>query len=195
MRCYLDMDGVLCDFVGGVCQALGRRNPYSEARSAGEWEVGRLLNVPPEAFVDVMSDPSFWAELEWTDDGPEILRLVIGEFGRSNVVLLTDPSDFDAAAVGKLQWVRRNVPWLRVYICNATRPCSREWIGSLKAFLANRDTVLVDDNDQYVEAYKDRGGPAILLPRPWNSRHAIGDAVEQLRAELCQITAGQEVMG
>lgn len=60
MLCYLDLDGVLADFVGGVCRLFGfDRASFYEVWPEGTWEMG--------------SGVKFWEELEWTEDGKDIL--------------------------------------------------------------------------------------------------------------------------
>ena len=64
-------------------------------------------------------------------------------------------------------------------------PGPNDLAGASKARLARPNTILIDDSDANVTAYREACCPAILVPRPWNSRYAEADrASEVVQCEL-----------
>ena len=45
MYCFLDMDGVLADFVDGVCQAHDRAFPYDDPSNYGHFDIEPLWGM------------------------------------------------------------------------------------------------------------------------------------------------------
>lgn len=82
------------------------------------------------------------------------------QFGQKNVCLLSSTTKGPDQLAGKLKWVQTYLPsWLhRQYL-----------FGPRKWFCAGPDTVLVDDSDDNVNSFRQWGGHAILVPRPWNT--------------------------
>jgi hypothetical protein len=94
-------------------------------------------------------------ELSW------LLGMVEFFVGKPNVCLLTSPTIDPECLAGKLEWIHANLPDFlhRQYL-----------VGPPKHFCARPDTLLIDDNDKNCAAFREAGGHAILVPRPWNSR-------------------------
>jgi hypothetical protein len=63
--------------------------------------------------------------------------------------------------MGKLRWIERHMEerWLRRYIFTP-----------VKEAFARPGVVLIDDCDANVTAFRDAGGRAVLVPRPWNAQ-------------------------
>jgi hypothetical protein len=82
--------------------------------------------------------------------------------GRENICLLTSPTKDPESLAGKLEWIHLNLPsWMhRQYL-----------VGPRKHFCARPDSLLIDDSDDNVKKFREHGGNAILVPRPWNSLH------------------------
>lgn len=154
--CYLDMDGVLVDFVSGAL-ALHRSDlPYEEVA----WELDKQLGMEPEQFWGPM-DRDFWANLSWTPEGKYLLQGIEKRFG-NRVAIATSPGD-ERCMLGKLDWLRRELPQ---YV-------KRTFFGQDKSLLAGWGRILVDDCDGHVAPFHEQGGQAILFPRPWNRRRHL----------------------
>lgn len=84
--------------------------------------------------------------------------------GRENVCILTTPTKDPESLAGKLEWIHDFLPsWLhRQYL-----------VGPRKHFCARHDALLVDDSDEQVNKFRENGGQAILVPRPWNTNHHL----------------------
>lgn len=166
---FLDLDGVLCDFLGGICQAHGRAGylPTTWDFYRDEW------GMAARDFWMPADDPDFWASLDWTPEGQAILAACEAAVGAEQVYILTSGRAAPAAA-GKTVWVKRELG--RDYL-------DRLIIAHHKQLCAGPGRVLVDDADHNVDAFEGAGGCAVLVPRAWN-RLGAGDAVEAVRAGL-----------
>lgn len=151
---YLDMDGVLCDFIGGICAAHGRPNPYDDPANRGIWDVCGIWGMHPAEFWEPC-EFEFWANLKPT---PEARRLLSME---GVVGIITSPSQNHGCIPGKLEWLKRH-----------TNGLHRKVIFTHAKYLAAAPgKVLYDDNDDHVVKWREAGGVAVQVPRPWNSLH------------------------
>lgn len=179
MRCLLDMDGVLVDFVSGACNAHGLVYPYDNPRFHGEWDFHKLSGLSGNQFYKPF-DAQFWSDLDWMPDGREILAWLEAKFGQPNICLLTSPprTNIGECVKGKMDWVSKHCPQFERQIL----------IGPSKEFCAHRGSILVDDKDSNCDAYRAAGGHVHLVPRPWNSSHRLSHAVmEDLVTKLRRI--------
>lgn len=177
--CYLDMDGVLVDFVAGACQ-VHRSTLYLEPHLV-TWDFWKTMGHTEAEFWAPMGF-NFWADLNWTSEGSELLKRIEDIFGE-NVVLMTSPCDTIGSVEGKVEWIRRNCPTYS----------RRFFVGPPKHLTAAPSKLLVDDSDDNISKFKAAGGQAVLVPRPWNaSRHlmtpgggfVVADVLNQLRRKL-----------
>lgn len=160
MKCLLDLDGVLVDFVGGMCRAHGRPNPYDGNANAGGYDMHAMWGISANEFW-APADAAFWHGLEMLPDGQRILSACVNRFGTDNVCLLTSPSLNEGATEGKVRWIYDHLPAFKRQFL----------IGAAKEFCAHSGAVLVDDYDKNVMKFREHGGRAILVPRQWNSLH------------------------
>ncbi len=176
MKCMLDMDGVLCNFVDGACKLHGVKSPYEGTNEHnGVWDFVKLLPVDQEAFWEPLGQ-HFWSGLEWMPDGREILATVEAAFGKENVCLLTSPCMTPGCVDGKREWVAKHMPDYK----------QRLMIGAAKEFCASPKRVLVDDNLPNTEKFEAAGGHTVLVPRVWNHLHGA-DALETVKAGINRI--------
>lgn len=177
MKILLDLDGVLADFVGGIAQAHGRSNPYWLSSNHGKYDMDTLFGMKPEEFWRPTNRASFWADLQKMPDADEIMALCKTFVGEPRIAILTSPAAHVECPTGKTMWVQEHYWHFR----------RRLIITPAKHFLAHNEAVLIDDSDKNVIDFEKHGGRAILLPRPWNSQHAVartGDVVDYLRRQL-----------
>ncbi len=165
LTCFLDCDGVLVDFVGGVCQFFQEDDPYLISRNHGIWDFFRLMknkkSLTEKDFYSVMGE-SFWSQLSRTHDALAILDLVETKFpSPPGVFLLTAPCRTFGCIQGKELWVRQNLPQMLDRFIPTRH----------KHLFAQPQHVLIDDNDANVNSFRTHGGQAFLYPRPWNSAH------------------------
>ncbi len=163
---FLDMDGVIVDFVGGVNKRMGIPKDTIPTKWAWVEDYGFTLDQ-----VNSWCTLDFWANLEWMHDGRDILRAIMNTVGLEKVYLLTAPMPNLESASGKMMWVSGNLPIClkRTIIVQAP-----------KSLLANPNTLLIDDKDENVEKFVTAGGNAILVPRPWNKGYKNSDVSSQI---------------
>jgi 5'(3')-deoxyribonucleotidase len=149
MKCFLDMDGVIVDFVGGMYKLAGLPRHYGPSAdhlyAATVGEMGR----------------EFWANLKPTPEFTTIIRFVEHNFGMENCCILTSPCPTPGCMDGKRDWLAKYFPY---FIQN-----NRFLMGSCKEFCAEPQAVLIDDHDDNINKFRAAGGLGILVPQPWNS--------------------------
>jgi len=202
IQSLLDMDGVLVDFVGGACRLHGRANPYLSGYR--DWlicESPEFNGMSMREFCAPMGR-EFWASLDWTEDGREILACVEAAFGPENVCILSAPMLTDGCIDGKRDWINKHIPQYK----------TRYLFGNAKHFAAAPGRFLIDDRDDNIIEYrkclyemfpmpgtiqaneallKFCDAHAILVPRPWNGvkiPRVVG-GVESLKAAIAGAAA------
>lgn len=175
MKIALDLDGVLVDFTKGCCKLFNF--PYPDPWPPGHYQIEKVMDLTPEEFWGKINGagPDFWAELEWMPDGLEILRMCEKAVGAQNVVISTSPSMSPASAMGKMQWIFREM----------TSYSRRFMIGAPKYFLAQQGTILVDDFETNLGNFMAHSGQTILVPRPWNKLNST-EALPYIQRQLQQ---------
>lgn len=162
--CFVDLDGVLCNFVGPALARHGKRLPMKEVRWGFPGQVG-FKGVNDPAFWDPLGH-DFWASLPWTVEGKVLLAGVERLFG-GRVCVLTSPCSTPGGVEGKVAWIRREMPAYK----------GRFLVGPPKELIAGPGKLLVDDNTEHCQRWRRPGddipgGPSVLVPRPWNDRRA-----------------------
>lgn len=159
---FLDLDGVLVDLVGGVSKFYGVPQPFLNPANHGKYYLDKILGIKPEDFWSPLGY-DFWSTLEWMPDATEILFRLFHYVDHKQSTLLTSPISTEGCVEGKCHWIRKHMPrWSRRFL-----------IGSGKEAIAGPGKLLIDDYDQNVDKWIEAGGPAILVPRPWNRLHAL----------------------
>jgi hypothetical protein len=179
---YLDMDGVIADFMRGLAHAHGRPDPWEANPHESRYNPDEIWGLTPDETYKVV-DGEFWKNLPPMPLWPHLLQWAEAFIGLSNVFFLTKPIWFSNAYEGKSVWVQRHAPQALhgKVICTAA-----------KEGLAGPDRLLIDDKDENVHDFINRGGQAILVPRPWNSGRRLarmGEATitDHVRAELTRL--------
>lgn len=165
----LDMDGVIADFMGHLCKYHGRPSPYLDPKNYGIWDTETLWGITVEEFWAPIKEDSlhFWKTIPKTSEADFIVQEAVARFGTENVAILTAPSDDEGAVPGKRKWMEKYFPQFK----------KRMIFGSAKEFMAAPYRTLIDDRDKNVEAFRNAGGNAILVPRLWNSKHGLASSL------------------
>ena len=171
---FLDMDGVITNFNKAVCTEFGLPYPpqdyyfFPEIRK----EVNEFCNM------------SFWRNLEWMDDGRDILRAIMDTFELEKVYFLTGIMPNVESGTGKLSWISDN---LSIY----SNRVILHTLGISKSSLAKPNTILIDDYDKNIAEFTAAGGYGILINRPWNAGHERADhTVSDLELDLLDLPGG-----
>lgn len=171
-RLFLDLDGVITDFVTAACSLHGFKNPYTglaRGKHLGNDNLCGILNMQPDDFYGRM-DYEFWRHLPSGDDAGLILRKLTSYFLVEQVCVLTSPIHTRGCLDGKRDWINDHLPDFR----------GQYLIGGAKHFCASPNALLIDDMDKNVDKWRRHGGVAILIPRPWNRAGVVGHGVEKV---------------
>ncbi|RKY06079.1 MAG: hypothetical protein DRP65_12230 [Planctomycetota bacterium] len=179
MKIFLDLDGVLVDFVGGIHRAFGKEYSYNSAPI--KWNFFEHWSPKVHSCdINRACTVDFWANLDWMCDGREILRKIDEELDVSDdLFLLTCPMHNPQSWTGKRLWVERHIPHLvdRLIVTPA-----------FKGIFASDNAVLIDDKDENIAKFVEAGGRGILVPRPWNElRGWAGRTLEVMRNSLGEL--------
>ena len=165
---FLDVDDVLADFMGGLHTALNiSYNYFNYPYKKGEWNI-LGYQIKRRHYLDCLvtfeecnqcCTTSFWQYLKWMHDGRDILRAVLEKFHSEQIYLLTTPMPNLESASGKMMWINDNLPVYLKHTIITQAP---------KYLLARPDTLLIDDKNENIDEFREAGGRALLVPRPWN---------------------------
>lgn len=158
MQCLLDMDGVLVDFVGGICAVHGR-----DPSTVQTWDFYKDWGMSEDEFWEPAGF-EFWAGLRPTQEMWCIYHNVLQTYGVLNTYLFTSPSKNRGCVDGKIEWIRT---WL------GDNWLDRVLFGKPKYLTAGPGRVLIDDNDGNVHRFIEGGGRGLLCPRPWNAAREV----------------------
>ena len=179
MICFIDMDGVIADFVVGACRAHNRPSPYGDPKSLGVFDIEKLWGMTPSEFWLPCDGERFWDDLPKTVEADGIMALALETFGLENVAVLTTPSMSPYCVPGKRRWIRRHFPELAKSMI----------FSSAKRFLGGPGRVLIDDRDRNIEEFSGYGGHGVMVPRPWNKMHGYCESViDKIRETLSSVT-------
>lgn len=166
---FLDMDGIITNFNKAICEKFD-------------------LPYPPQVYyffpeirpqVNDFCDRSFWQNLEWMGDGRDILKAITDMFEPEKIYLLTKMMPNIETASGKMAWIKNNLPLYSDQVILMT-------LGVPKSLLAQPDTLLIEDCDKYVDEFREAGGKALLVPRPWNRLHRQAHRTSQYVKEFLE---------
>lgn len=150
---FLDMDGVLVDTMSVY---LSDHNVDPKNWPPGEWDVEKAFGIPSKNWLRKSSD--WWAKLPPTSLLPKLQAFLAGKRTYICTTLTAEES-----YCGKVAWLEKHWPEM----VRRVIPTDDKWL------LAQFDRVLVDDKDSNVNEWTEYGGRGILVPRIWNSLHAL----------------------
>lgn len=180
MRVFLDIDGVMADFVGGAMWLHGKPWPFVGDHCGDKaWDVVKAWGMEPAEFWSPMGR-EFWAGLKKTTEADAVMHLLKKLVGVENVCFLTSPCLTPGCMEGKRDWVYQHYPHVPIMIA------AHSMTGlPAKQFCANAHSMLIDDYTENVNKFARAGGGSFLFPRPWNSGWRDEQrAVQFLREEL-----------
>jgi len=140
---FIDMDGVLTDFIGGVSQMIGMPMTNDD-KGHSEYDARKQELTDKRLFRNLPPMPDMWeliGYLKHTGLPLEILTAA-GRVNRELVVW------------DKNEWVKQYVDPKIVVTCTYT--------GAQKAVFAGKGNVLIDDRQRNLDKWIDGGGIGIL---------------------------------
>jgi 5'(3')-deoxyribonucleotidase len=175
-RVFLDLDGVVRDFVTGCAQWFDVPDLTPESctywKAPYDFVFAKHKDMTVEHFWRSLED-SFWINLPFTPEAHDVLTILEKFSDDAEVCILTSPSQTSAGATQ--QWIAQNLP--EYFETN------RYLIGSPKHLCARPGSVLIDDYTRNIERFRCHGGRGILFPRPWNG-NGHSDPVKTMATEL-----------
>lgn len=162
---FLDMDGVLSDFVG-ACGELFDFDP----KTLNQWSIERHVGIEPKEFwgkIDRHS-PRFWAEMEEYPWARTLYTYLRGNEQFGTVYICTTPSQSPDSLRGKMYWLQKRMGKnFRDYVLTPH-----------KHLLAHPGAILIDDSPGNINKFREAGGQGIVFPQPWNWR-SVADPVKE----------------
>jgi len=159
---FLDLDGVIADFPGGVAKIFGRDPSEIKwpKREPWEWvddDLPDALGITPYTMWQEIkkAGAAFWADLDPYPWAKEVVEYLHAEY---RLYFLTTPHGALDSAKGKMVWVE-------IFSYGMS---DRIILTSQKHLLAGWGRLLIDDKPEMVKRFADCGGVGILWPQPWN---------------------------
>lgn len=153
MIIYLDLDGVIINWVKGVCDWY--KIPYEPEKVTYYDALQKLTNTNKNEFWNNIKTPAFWENLETYPHTDSFIKQ-LNELG--TVILLSSPAY--GCAGYRQNWIQKYLPdffYKNHYV-----------LTHMKWLCANKDTVLIDDSDKNCFDFSGFGY-IILYPQPWNN--------------------------
>ena len=175
---FLDVDGVLANFRKGIHNTFAK--PYDYPTLSPKWTFWDDWPDVTFEMVNTACIIPFWVDLEWMHDGDDILTAIEYKYAPA-IYLLTTPMPNVQSSTGRWLWIKNHISmyYKRTIITQAP-----------KHLLARPDTLLIDDKDENVDGFREAGGKALLVPRPWNRAHLQADrtveVVKEFLERICQ---------
>ena len=170
-KIYLDMDGVIANFVSGAFSLFNKQYKEREYQR-GTWAMWDELGVTEEEFYHRLSQQGvpFWEHLPvfpWAHD------LVYRLCEVSTPIICTHPTKDPECYAGKRRWLMKHIHFHNLEVITMKD----------KYELARAGTMLIDDNGGNCRKFTQRGGVSIIFPQPWNNYADLPDPDRVNRVE------------
>ncbi|WP_417849405.1 5' nucleotidase, NT5C type [Thalassoglobus sp.] len=170
---YLDMDGVLFDFVAAFGKVLNIPD-IKDQLAPGVRNIAPQIGMTEDEMWERIGHHgyAFWNEMPEYPWSRELVDLV--ERNSSEWYILSSPARNSDSLKGKLEALKLMFgERFRRYILTPN-----------KRLLAGRNRILIDDHERHCEEFENDGGKAILFPRQWNRYYSNADEPLQHTKEI-----------
>jgi len=185
VKIFIDMDGVLVDFVGGAADLFNRdHKELLQNWPAGEYDICKVLDIPTDEFWAEINrhGKGWWEALSPTKECFELIEMV--EKIDPEWTVATSPSQDPNNPLAEAMAAAGKIAWMQKHLNKGFR---RYMIGPAKYLLAGPDRVLIDDSKKKCMKFWSSGGLFALFPRPWNDLGSI-DALDYMQLRLDAIS-------
>ena len=145
---YCDLDGVLVDFDKGYKELTGK-SPKEAGDGPEFWEPIHKAGA------------AFWIKLKWMPDGKELWNYV----EQYNPIILSAPSQEESSRIGKRVWRKNTLPDTKMILTPAR----------FKQKYSEENNILIDDREDNIQQWKDKGGIGILHTSTENTIKQLKD--------------------
>lgn len=169
---FIDMDGVLADFVESAVELVTglQREIVMRGWPKGVHDMHVALKMGKDDFWHKIGEGGvhFWHRLRpyvWSMP----MYKMLSELG--SCIILSSPTRDPACAAGKMGWIQ-------AHFAASASQTFREYVlapAKQKQLLVGKHRILIDDNERNVRQWEAAGGRAVLVPQPWNH----GEPVKQ----------------
>jgi len=177
-RIFLDLDGVVVDWLGGSCKVTGLDIEEKDARKKLK-NNDRIYNIlgitEKEMWKKIDATENWWEDLEILPWGKKLYK-VLSEVG--HVCFLTSPSESSNSFSGKSKWIKNYFPKAKFLI------------GEAKEFCAAPNSILVDDSGHKIDTFREWKGNAFLWPNQYrimDNEIDIDDTIKELLEQISKI--------
>lgn len=167
MRIFLDMDGVIADFVTASLSLHKRLDLLQKDKLC--YNLNTEVGISQQEFwdkinPDIYGSVTFWRDVPTYPYTNDLWNILIQKYSANNIIITTQASEFPVM-YGKLLWLQKNIhPYPTKIILDKD-----------KSQYATPNSVLIDDCDDNVNEFVKMGGKAVLLPQKWNSKYNLVD--------------------
>ncbi len=163
MKVYLDMDGVIADFLTAAQERLQMKFPRPYI-----WGIGKMSGMGDSVWKSF--DEEFWATIPLFPHTEALVKFLRDE---QQVVRICSTVLTPGAEAGKRRWLRKYFPEFE-----ADAIFTRH-----KAAFADVDSMLIDDLATNCARFAKAGGYAILFPADYNKNAGMSwtEAVVELK--------------
>ena len=166
-RVFIDMDGVLSDFVGGVKKLFD----VDEIDWSISSDIIQHFQIPPKVFWKAC-DYNFWRNLEKTFFADALVSFLGKTFGYDKMCIVSKPCMSMGCMDGKRDWLQHHYPMIKKHL-----------FGNAREYLASCDAILIDDFEKNCNKFRDNGGLACLVKRPWNTK-GVFYTLESIKSDM-----------
>ncbi len=175
-RIYIDVDGVLADFVARILYNYNTKNGTSYTHE----------DVTDWGFTDILKgenwrtylDDRFWADLPALQ-GASPLMLAVRATGRPYAFLTMLPDGTGLSVEGRREWLDKWFTWF-----DNDKPSELMIVAARKELVVHPGDLLIDDNPEFIKAVKNNGAEGFLLAQPWNHDAPFRMTLEEIIAAL-----------
>ena len=132
---YCDMDQVLCNFIGGAEEVIGK--PFPQADKNDRWN-------------KISNTKDFWANLDWMPGAKRLYSFI----QKYDTHILSAYTDRDGSSrPGKMKWLKKNTKIKRGNINLVKRADKQKY-----ATTDGKPNVLIDDYKKNIVEWESKGG-------------------------------------
>lgn len=160
LRIVVDQDQVLCQWVERILEWFNEdKGTKFTINDIKTWNMTDNLGEHSKDFLrSCMRYPELYRDLDSVEDAIEGMQF-LHEQGHDVIIATAVPKCAGIAYHGKLEWIRRNMPWFDL----------NNFVAIQRKDLLSGD-ILLDDGPHNIEAWLKTKRTAVVFDAPWNRK-------------------------